>query len=96
MFCLGVAALQVFIQKNWLGIQTPSDSDYDYLLSAAESRKALVLDGECFFPTVKGLPFLHIAKTILLDLQDKFKSFQVFISPYFFLKSVKHFMILVG
>lgn len=72
VFCAGIACLQTFIQRNWLGL--PSlDADiqeFEFILDE-ESHRELVLDGECFFPTVKSLSLLFLARCILSNLKDK-------------------------
>lgn len=78
VFCVGISSLQLFIQRNWVGMANPETKETDNLTLDADTSKHLVLDGECFFPTVKSLPYLLIAKCILHDFRDCFTSFKVF------------------
>lgn len=74
MFCTGISSLQLFIQRNWLGLpDDPAMKMFDFQLDE-ESNKEILLDGESYFPTVKNLPLLLIAKIILGNLnKDCFK-----------------------
>lgn len=51
-----------------------------------ETRKCLVLDGECLYQTIKDLQLLLIAKIILHDLQEYFLEFQVYDLTFSLLK----------
>ena len=75
IFCVGVSSLQLFVQSNWLGCHSQY---FDSSLPLELITNELVLDGECLIPTVKNLPCLLIAKTILHDLKHTFKSFKVY------------------
>lgn len=77
VFCVGISSLQLFIQRNWMGIVDGTTKEMDNLKLNEEASKHLVLDGECFFPTVQSLPYLLVAKYILHDLKDSFTSFKV-------------------
>lgn len=82
MFCIGVSSLQLFIQSNWLGF-----SQFDIQLEDikdGETRKQLITDGECFYPTIKDLQLLLIAKIILNDLRELFVDFHVWFTNHFF------------
>ena len=60
-----------------MGIVSDATKERDSLTLDEEASKFLVLDGECFFPTVQSLPYLLVAKYILHDLKDSFTSFKV-------------------
>ena len=71
VYCVGISSLQLFVQRNWLGcLEDEKTKDFDKIILDEESTRELVLDGECFFPTVRSLPLLTLAKTILCDLKD--------------------------
>lgn len=75
IFCIGVSALQRFIQSNWLGFNEFENS-VDRTMDNA-SKECLILDGESLVPTMKDLQLLLVAKTILCDLKEQFIHFEV-------------------
>lgn len=77
MYCIGISSLQLFIQRNWLALpDDPAMKIFDFQLDE-ESNKEILLDGESFFPTVKNLPLLLIARVILCSLNKDFFKFEV-------------------
>jgi hypothetical protein len=76
LLCIGISALQRFIQSNWLGCNKCEMSSDDDMIDSA-SKECLIIDAECLFPTIKDLQLLLAAKTILFDFKEQFMHFKV-------------------
>ena len=76
--------MQLFIQSNWLGLNEVNISSTKTILDS-QSKKNLVLDGECIYATIKHEKLLLVAKTILYDFRDHFTQFKVNICLHCFL-----------